>query len=120
MNVWKNRAITDITIVAPGPMIIAAMGVPTGCEHDPVTGTGMCHTDMTKTAAPMSPTNDMYDGLILRLAVNCLVPTNTKAAATRYQIKHQYHVRIPSAICKLVIPLPRGMVYPTLNLLNFA
>ncbi len=59
MNVWKNRAIADITTVGKGPMIIAAIGVPTGCEHDPVTGTGMCQTDITNTAAPIKPTVDM-------------------------------------------------------------
>ena len=111
MNVWKNSAIADTTMVAPGPMIIAAIGVPTGCEHDPVTGTGMCHTDMTKTAAPMRPTRDMYDGLSLRLAANCLVPTYTKAPAIRNQIRHQYHVSIPSAMCNS-LSLSRWMIHP--------
>jgi hypothetical protein len=66
MNVWKNRAIADMTTVEKGPIIIAAKGVPTGCEHEPVTGTGMCQTDITKTAAPINPTKDMYAGFILR------------------------------------------------------
>ncbi len=39
-NVWKNRAIADMTVTGNGPSIIAANGVPTGCEHEPVTGTG--------------------------------------------------------------------------------
>jgi hypothetical protein len=104
INVWKKRAIADITTVGNGPMIIAAMGVPTGCEHEPVTGTGMCQTDITKTAAPKRATVDMYAGLILRLADNCLAPTNTKTDATRYQIKHQYHVSIPSAMCVFFSP----------------
>ncbi len=62
MNVWKNNAIADITTVGKGPMIIAAIGVPIGCEHEPVTGTGMCQTDITNTAAPKRPTVDMYAG----------------------------------------------------------
>ena len=74
-NVWKNNAIADITTVGK-LMIIAAIGVPIGCEHEPVTGTGMCQTDITNTAALPSPTVDMYAGSILRLAfIICLAPS---------------------------------------------
>ena len=53
--------------VARGPMIIDASAVPFGCELEPVTGTGMCQTDITKTAAPISASMDMYAGFALRV-----------------------------------------------------
>lgn len=85
-NVWKNSAIAEITTVGNGPIIIAAIAVPAGCEHDPVTGTGMCQTDITKTAAPKSPTMDMYAGLIFRLFDISYAPIATKMAATINQV----------------------------------
>src|SRR3989337_3890882 len=62
MKAWKNRAIALITTVANGPIIIAERGVPTGCEDEPVTGTGMCHTEMTKTTATRREILGRYDG----------------------------------------------------------
>ena len=105
MNVWKNNAIADITTVGKGPIIIAARGVPTGCEHEPVTGTGMCQTEITKTAAPIKPTADMYAGLILRFLDICMAPMATNAAANMYQAMHHWGVRIPSEMCVSFVPL---------------
>jgi hypothetical protein len=116
MKVWKNKAIADMTIVGPGPIIIAAIGVPTGCEHDPVTGTGMCQTEITKTAAPIRPTTDMYDGLIARFADSCLAPAYTKIPARIYQNIHHSGVSIPSAMC--ILSSHCWMIHPA-NLINF-
>ena len=53
--------------VPKGPMIMEAKAVPFGWELDPVTGTGMCQTDITKTAAPIKASIDMYAGFAFRV-----------------------------------------------------
>ena len=56
---WKKRTIDEITAVAKGPTIMAASGVPQGCEQEPVTGTGKCMAEMTNTATPTMDRNGL-------------------------------------------------------------
>src|SRR5271157_4239648 len=62
-NVWKKRDTAEITATGNGPTRMAAIGVPQGWELDPVTGTGMCHIEITSTAAPISANIGRYPGL---------------------------------------------------------
>ncbi len=70
--------------VARGPITIDDSAVPFGWELEPVTGTGMCQTDITKTAAPMRASMDMYAGFAFRVWAIFLAPIATKNMATRY------------------------------------
>ena len=45
--------------MANGPTIIAARGVPQGCEQEPVTGAGRCMAEMTNTATPTMARNGL-------------------------------------------------------------
>jgi hypothetical protein len=98
MKAWKKRAIALITTVANGPIIIAARGVPTGCEDEPVTGTGMCHTEITKTTAPSREIRGRYDGsFLMRLSI-ILSPRAMNIPDITNQNKIHCGSRIPSEI----------------------
>lgn len=95
----KKSAIELTTAVAKGPMRIAARGVPTGCEEEPVTGTGMCHTEITKTTAPMSEILGRYDGSDAMHLFIIRRPSAMKTADIAYQNRIHCGSRTPSEIC---------------------
>ncbi len=84
---------------------MAAMGVPMGWEEEPVTGTGMCHTLITVTAAPSTPSIGRYTALASDLRRTRWTPTATKAPERRYHRTIHNGGRIPSEMCKAFLPL---------------
>jgi len=104
MNAWKKRAIALITTAANGPMTIAARGVPTGWDEEPVTGTGICHTEMTKTTAPIRDMRGRYDGSSLMRSLMMRSPNPIKSADIKNQNNTHCGSRIPSEICRLCPP----------------
>ena len=88
-----------ITTVANGPMIIEARGVPTGWDDEPVTGTGMCHTEMTKTTAPISEIRGRYEGSAAMRLLIMRNPSAMKIAEIMNQKTIHCGSRIPSEIC---------------------
>jgi hypothetical protein len=68
--------------------MIEDIGVPIGCEQEPVTGTGMCHTDMMKTADPINASIGMYERLSAARFLIYHTPTAAKTIATAYQMMH--------------------------------
>src|SRR3989337_387199 len=93
-----------IIVVAKGPMTNAASGVPTGWDEEPVTGTGICHTDITKTTAPIRETLGRYDGssLIRFFIIRKLRIMKIRDIANQNKI--QCISRIPSEMCRLASP----------------
>jgi len=98
-NAWKKSEIIVNITVANGPTMIEDIGVPIGWEQEPVTGTGMCHTDIMKTADPTSASIGMYDRFSLARFLICHTPTAANAIAIAYQMMHHSGVSIPSDIC---------------------
>ena len=103
-NAWKNKAIALITTVANGPMTIAERGVPTGWDEEPVMGTGMCHTEMTKITAPIRDMRERYDGSSLMRLLMVRSPSAIKSADIKNQNITHCGSRIPSEMCRLCPP----------------
>src|SRR5450759_2439065 len=101
-------AIAVITTVGNGPIIIAANPVPVGWPDDPATLTGMCQTEMTNTAAPMSAKRDITWGFSLRFFTIILAPMAMKTMAIRYHIIIMGPVSMPSGMCVFFLPLAVG------------
>jgi hypothetical protein len=88
-----------MTATGKGPTMIAAMGVPQGWELDPVTGTGICHTEITSTAAPISANMGTYLGLSFVFCLICTTPTAINAIAIIHQRIIHCGSKIPSLMC---------------------
>jgi len=80
-------------------MIIEDMGVPTGWDDEPVMGTGMCHTEITKTTAPIRDNLGRYTGSSLMRLLIIRRPRPIKIIDIAYQKKIHFGSRIPSEIC---------------------
>ena len=79
--------------------MMEARGVPTGWDEEPVTGTGICQTEITKTTAPTRDKRGRYTGstLMRLLIIRRLSAINKTDIA--YQKKIHFGSRIPSEIC---------------------
>jgi hypothetical protein len=82
-------------------MIMEAMGVPTGWDDEPVTGTGMCQTEITKTTAPNRPILGRYTGSSLMRLLIIRRPRAINMADIANQKKTHSGLRIPSEMCIL-------------------
>ena len=79
-------------------MMIAERGVPTGCEDEPVTGTGICQTEITKTTAPRREILGRYDGSSLMRLFIMRKPRAMNIPDIMNHNKIHFGSRIPSEI----------------------
>ena len=98
-NAWSTRAILATTTVSEGPIRMAAMPVAQGCEQVPAVGTGIGMHEITKTAAPTSPTNGLIYGSFSLRTRRVLNPQNTNGTLSTNQNAAHGRGKMPSEIC---------------------
>ena len=96
-----SNATAAISTLASGPMTMAAMGVPAGCDTEPATGTGIGIRLMANTAAPINATSDLTAGSASVRRRTAPRPAVTPTTAGTAQATHHSAGSMPSAMCTL-------------------
>jgi hypothetical protein len=89
----------DTNMLIIGPINIADIAVPQGCEQVPAVGTGIGMQEMIKTTAPIKPRSGLKVGRVLALFFTFKIPIVMNGSAIKYQKPAHFPGKIPSEIC---------------------